>query len=37
MDLYKYLEVGYEEDGARFLPVMPSDRTNGSGHKLKHL
>jgi len=34
--MYKCLKGGCREDGARLLPVVPSDRTRGSGHKMKH-
>jgi len=36
IDAYKYLQGGCQEDGARFSSVVPSDRTRGNRHKLKH-
>jgi len=36
VNAYKYLKRECEADGPRYFPVVPSDRTRGNGHKLKH-
>jgi len=36
LNAYKYLTGGCQEDGARLFPVVPSNRTRGNRHKLKH-
>ena len=33
---YKYLKGGCQEYGAKLFSVVPSNRTRGSRHKLKH-
>jgi len=33
---FKYLKYGSQENEARLLSVVPSNRTRGNGHKLEH-
>lgn len=35
--MYKYMMGRNEQEGARLFSVVPTDKTGGNGHKLKHM
>ena len=37
INVNKYLIEGNEDEGARLFSIVLTDRTRGSGHKLKHM